>query len=322
MLARERFPRQRLQLARAVGNVEVYPFYMETLAAALRHTNDKARPIRIIAYNPADRIIDLPEVNQQLHKLYAPNTALYDVASKPEFEFPKPGQPLTDYYAELSGQRLELVGSFLMSTDFANDGNLIMSSANFARYFPNRAFRDDPLSVVDMGIVTVKPGTSILDVKKRLIAKFPEEDVTILTKDEIIQREQTFWRKSTPIGYIFFVGEVIGFVVGVIICYQIIYSDLDDHMGEFATLKAMGYTNLYFAGMVLFESFYLALLGFVPGAVVSFLLYQILARRTGLFMVFHLSLAGMVLLKTLGMCAVSGFLALRKLLRADPASLF
>src|SRR6185436_3011699 len=82
MLARERFPRQRLQQARAVGDVEVYPLYMETIAAALRHHNDKARPIRIIAYDLGDRVMDLDSVDQQLHKLRAPNTALYDVVSK------------------------------------------------------------------------------------------------------------------------------------------------------------------------------------------------------------------------------------------------
>jgi putative ABC transport system permease protein len=294
---------------------------METMGAALRHENDKARPIRIIAYDLDDRVIQLKSVNEQLNKLRAPYTALYDVVSKPDFQFPKPGQPLSDYQAELSAQRLELVGSFRLSTDFANDGNLIMSAANFARYFPNRALGEDPLSIVDVGIVNVKPGASVDDVRQRLKRVLPE-DVMVFTKREFIQRERLFWRTSTPVGYIFFVGEVIGFVVGVIICYQIIYSDLDDHMGEFATLKAMGYPNRYFVALVLCESFYLALLGFVPGAIASFFLYQILAGWTGLFMVFHPNLAAAVLIITIGMCAVSGFLALRKLLRADPASLF
>jgi putative ABC transport system permease protein len=131
-----------------------------------------------------------------------------------------------------------------------------------------------------------------------------------------------FWRSNAPVGYIFLVGVYVGFVVGVIICYQIIYSDINDHMREFATLKAMGYTNRYFLTLVLCQSFYLSLIGFVPGLAVSFLCYKALSAITGLTMHLTIQESLLVLLVTMAMCIVSGMLAVRKLLALDPAELF
>ena len=76
----------------------------------------------------------------------------------------------------------------------------------------------------------------------------------------------------------------MGFMVGVIICYQIIYSDIADHMPEFATLKAMGYRNRYFIGLVLQMSLYLSVVGLRAGPVGQLLLYNRLAHCTGLLM--------------------------------------
>ncbi len=107
-----------------------------------------------------------------------------------------------------------------------------------------------------------------------------------------------------------------------IICYQIINADIADHMPEFATLKAMGYPNRYFVGFVLLESTYLSLLSFVPGVLASYVLYEALARSTGLLMILNPSRVATVFLLTLAMCITSGCLAMRKVLAADPAELF
>ncbi|MCD4726063.1 MAG: ABC transporter, partial [Pirellulales bacterium] len=159
------------------------------------------------------------------------------------------------------------------------------------------------------------------EVKTRLIERLPN-DVAVLTKAEMVARERNFWQRSTPIGYIFTIGTLIGFLVGVVICYQIIHADIGDHLAEFATLKAMGYPNRYFVGFVLAESVYLSLLSFIPGVLISLGLYAALAHWTGLPMILNVPRAASVLLLTLAMCVVSGCLAMRKVLAADPAELF
>ena len=114
----------------------------------------------------------------------------------------------------------------------------------------------------------------------------------------------------------------MGLVVGAIICYQIQFTDISEHMPEFATLKAMGYGTSYFWSIILCQSFYLACLGFLPGLLVSYGLYSMLAESSGLVMSMTWERILLVWGLTLVMCLVSGALAIRKLFGTDPASLF
>lgn len=331
MPAQQRFPLRRLvQAGGCPGVREVHPLYIETFSAELRRRYDhdgrstygKGYPIRVLAFDPHQHVFDIPQVAQNLGRLERPETALFDIKSKSKYGV-TPGTPaqLARQPVRLAGEPLDLVGTFSMGTDFANDGNLIMSTKNFARYFPYRAGNDDPLSLVDFGVVKLEPDADPQQVKRRLRGILPT-DVAVHTKQEFIELETSFWEQSTPIGYIFAVGTIMGFVVGVIICYQIIFSNVADYMAEFATLKAMGYSDRYFIAVVLSMSFYLSLLGFVPGWFLSWLLYQILAEATGLLMILSPVMVATVYGLTLLMCVVSGGLAMRKLLGADPAELF
>lgn len=325
MPARERFEKTRLRQVKTLVDAEVTPIYMETVAAHLRRSGKKAHSIRVIAW-PLDKPgLDLPEVRQYAAELRQGNAALFDRRSKSHFGFPKSASQLDSFQSQLVGQPLRLVGSFRLGTDFANNGNLVMSSDSFARFFAWRADGDDPLRLVDLGAIRLPPGKrsqrEARSVAAYLNRQLPQ-DVRVMTKQEAIRREKTFWRTNAPIGYIFTVGAVMGFIVGIVICYQIIYADISDHLAEFATLKAMGYHDRYFLSLVIWQSFYLSWIGFVPGALVSWGLYNLLGEMTGLMMIFRLSLVLVVWATTLLMCVCSGLLALRKLHTADPAELF
>jgi putative ABC transport system permease protein len=149
------------------------------------------------------------------------------------------------------------------------------------------------------------------------------KDVDVLTREDFRQREIRFWDRATPIGIIFLSGTLLGFGVGMIICYQIIYSDISDHIAEFATLKAMGYTRFYFIRLIVRQSVYLSLLGFVPGVLLSWGVFQIVSAKTGLMMsMTPWHRVALVLVLTMVMCITSGLLALRKLEAMDPADLF
>ncbi|HMO86976.1 MAG TPA: FtsX-like permease family protein, partial [Lacipirellulaceae bacterium] len=228
---------------------------------------------------------------------------------------------LAEAPAELAERRITLVGTFDLGADFAHDGNLVMSAENFAVYFPQRLHGRDPLSVVDLGIVLVEDGADPGVVRQRIDDEI-DDRVLVLTREQFRAQEVKFWDTSTPIGIVFAAGKIIGFVVGMVICYQVIYSDIADHMGEFATLKAMGYGTAYFIGLIVTEAVLLSLIGYVPGAAVSAALYAVLASATGLLLEMSLPSMALVLVLTLLMCIASGLLAVRKLLAADPASLF
>jgi len=198
---------------------------------------------------------------------------------------------------------------------------LLVTSSNFARFFPYRAGGDDPLKLVDLAIVRVESDANVESVLTELAQSLPP-DVEALTKQQLIEREKKFWQENAPLGYIFMVGAVMGFVVGVVICYQIVYADIADHLREFATLKAIGYGSGYFLALVMEQCIYLSLLGFLPGLAISYVSYRVLALYTGLTMDLSPALALLVLLATAVMCTLSGLLAVTKLLSTDPAELF
>lgn len=319
-----RFDRKLLDLAASTPGVErTDPVYIENSLAFLRTPGSKARPIRVIGFDLTHPIfvdsdgtsLDVDTLKLQTH------SALVDVLSKDDYGLdlsPAPGEIQT---AELADKTINIVGTFHLGRDFANDGNLIVSSDSIAHYFPYRKL-GDPLGVVDMGLVQCSDGANVAAVKERLKIKLEGQDVTVETRAEFIEREKKFWASATPIGTIFLIGAIIGFVVGVIICYQILATNISDHIGEFATLKAMGYSNGYFVRLVIAESFYLSLIGFVPGFLISIILFQLIAHITGLIMIMTVWRAMLILVLTILMCVVSGVLALQKLLSTDPAELF
>jgi putative ABC transport system permease protein len=328
LAAEKRFPLELINQASSARGVRgAFPLYTELTFSRLKNlkpgASSKAYPIRSIGFRLSDPVIRSPEVNSQLTKLQLPNAALIDVRSKRDnFDFPfDDPAALAAAPAELANKRVSLVGTFELGTDFAHDGNLVMSSENFARYFPQRVRVGDPLSVVDLGIVHVEEDAEVEEVRDRIDALL-DDRVFVFTRSQFRREEIRFWDESTPIGIIFTAGKIIGFVVGMVICYQVIYSDIADHMPEFATMKAMGYTTGYFLRLIVVEAVLLSLIGFVPGLLVSTGLYSVLAEATGLQLRMTPGSIMLVLILTNAMCIASGMLAVRKLLAADPANLF
>ena len=245
--ANQTFSLQRIYQARGCEGVRAaYPLYMERPRAVWKQPNGKGYPIRVLACDPSQPVLLMPEIADHADALKQENTVLIDEKSKSSYRPPDSRASWHEWHdVALSGKSIRVVGTFRLGTDFANDGNLLMSTANFAKFFPSRVpLGKDPLELVDLGVVQLKDGANVQEVKRQLQARLPC-DVAVFTKSEMIDREMGFWQHSTPIGYIFMIGTVIGFLVGVIICYQIINADIADHMPEFATLKAMGYRNRY-----------------------------------------------------------------------------
>jgi putative ABC transport system permease protein len=317
-----RFPREAIDVAASNQQVaSVIPLYIENLTARLRVEGGRARPIRVLAWDLSKPIL-LDEEGQiipQLSKLARPGTALMDRLSQKTFGFDLSVTAPEVQVGELAKMKIEIVGLFRLGTDFAHEGNLIMSLDNFTNYFGYR--NPDPRAIVDLGVVKVAPGENPQQVAQ-LLEKQLGSQVQVMTKQSFIDREIGFWSRSTPIGIIFTIGAMMGFAVGVIICYQILANDITEHLGEFATLKAMGYRDRYFIGLVVRQSIYLSLFGFLPGLIASAILFWFNSNMTGLLMRLTWDRILSIFVLTILMCVVSGLLALRKLMAADPASLF
>ncbi|MEL7476379.1 MAG: FtsX-like permease family protein, partial [Cyanobacteria bacterium J06555_12] len=147
-------------------------------------------------------------------------------------------------------------------------------------------------------------------------------DVSVMTMSAFAEREILYWQENTNIGFVFGLLTLMGFVVGVILVYQILYTDVANHWVEYATLKAIGYSDRYLFGVLMQEAILLSVMGFVPGCVASLGLYNLTSQTTGLLMVLTPSRAFGTFVSTFLMCLVSGTIALRRVQAADPAEVF
>ena len=330
------FSRRRLDQARAVDGVRsADPVYIEYQVGEVRHTaadpadRSPNRRLRVVGVGPAAGVLNLPGLDPGAwDRLRTPGTGLFDRRSRPAADPTAPGETVYGPLAvggttELAGRRLELVGGFDLGFDFSTEGSLVISDRTFLQYLREPFAPSAPLAQVDLGAVRVRPGADVEAVRDRVReAVGGEGDVLVLTKAEMVARERAFWSANTPIGFAFGAGVVLGFVVGVVICYQILSADVADHRQEYATLRAIGYPNAYLSRVVVEESLILAVAGLVPGMLVTAGAYRLLAALTGLPVELTVGRAALVAGLTLVMCLASGLLAVRQVKQADPADVF
>jgi putative ABC transport system permease protein len=291
------------------------PIYIGILPWKNPWTN-KERAIFIMGFEPNSKLLGVKGLAENIDKVNVEDAVLFDTLSRPEFgdvaaNFAK-GERIQ---AEVNKRKVEVRGLFELGASFAADGNLITNDLNFQRLF-NRE-----LGQIDFGAISLKDGANVEETKKQIADNLPK-DVRILTKQEFVQFERAYWEGATAIGFVFNFGAILGLVVGIIITYQVLYTDVVSHLPEYATLKAMGYTNGYLTRVVLEESIILSLLGFFPGFLVGLGLYALASSGSGLPIEMTFGRAILVFVLTVLMCFISGLLAMRKLKAADPADIF
>ncbi len=279
--------------------------------------NSERRGINTVGLDPEDDILDTPGYAEGRRLLTRQDVVLFDSASRPEFgpvgaRFAADGPIVT----EINDREVKVVGVFEIGPSFGIDATVLTSDDNWLRLFPDRSREK-----ISLGLIRLKAGADPLAVRDRLREALPG-DVLVLTKADFIARETAYWNSATPIGYIFAFGAIMGFVVGAIIVYQILFADVSEHLNEYATLRAMGYSNRFVSGIVIQEALILAVLGYLPGVAAATWLYGLAAGATRLPMHLTAARALTVLVLTLLMCGLSGFLALRKVRKLDPAEVF
>ena len=309
-------PEQRLYQAEAVHGVTSVSPLLIGLATWKNPWNGKTRPIFVMGLDPNHSAVKFKGLDGRLAELTQSDTAIFDQNSRPEFgpveAALRAGQEVN---AEIDHHHVRIAGTFAMGASFSADGNLITSLAGFRRIL---GLNEGALSCV---AIELADGSDVREVQTRLNAALPG-DVTVLTREQFVERESGFWEQSTGLGFIFGQGVFLGFVVGFVIVYQILFADVSSHLAEYATLKAIGYPNGYFLRMILEEALLLAMCGYVSGLPLTNCLFSVSRGATGLPM--HLSFArcAIVLALAVVMCALSGVVAMQKLRAADPAAVF
>lgn len=275
------------------------------------------RSILVWGVEPTLPSFDLPGLPQNADTLKQLNQVLFDQAGRPEYgPIPALIQQQSTVEAELNRQTVQVAGLFTMGSSFVADGNIITSDSTFLKIYSDRTPHQ-----VDIGLLQLKPDADLQQVQARLTATLPS-DVRVLTVEEFAAVEKHYWESQGTIGFIFGIGVVVGFIVGTVIVYQILYTDVANHLPEYATLKAMGYDDRYLLTMLLQEALLLAAFGYIPGFAVAVGLYHLTHVMTLLPIGMTMSRAITVFILTVIMCSVSGAIATQKLRSADPADIF
>ncbi len=262
------------------------------------------------------RLSDLAGIEQFRAALTKRDTAVFDESSRPEFGdiavLLKRGPVVT----EVNDRKMAVIGTVRLGTTFAADGNLITSDQNFFRIFPRRQPHQ-----VDVGVIRATENVNIGQLQQDLRFLL-SNNVHVFTYKEFIDFEYQYWQSSAPLGFIFGFGTIMGLVVGLVIVYQILFTDITNHLKEFATLKAMGYSNHYLLLVVFSSSLILAVIGFIPGFLISLGLYNLAESFTFIPMPMPLTKLINVFLMILTMCVFAGAIAMQKMRSANPADMF
>ncbi len=324
LTSQQSFPRNRLyQTLGFEGVKDVVPLYLNFAKLRNPETGEKFS-IFMFGIDPEKRTFKLPDINANIDKIKPLKRALFDRESRKDFgpiveQFDKNGSvaiQIAPFNTITASERYQIDALFNLGPSFGVDGNLIVSSSTLFSTFIDRQPEK-----IDIGMITLEPNVDSNRVKEVLIANLPN-DVKIMTREEYISYEKNYWDVRTPSGFAFRMMVLMGFVIGTGIIYQVLYTNISNCLTQYATLKAIGHTQTYLLGIVFQQALFLAVMGFLPGMLVSYYLYDVTRKSTQLplFMTNHA--ISFVFISVLAMCAISGLVAVGKLRRIDPAEIF
>jgi putative ABC transport system permease protein len=312
------FARRRLiQAAGMPGVTDFAEVYIQTLNWT-KPSDGTVGQLVVFGVPTDTRVFVNDALDAQLDKLRVPGTFLIDLGSRGDFsaffaQIDAGAAPTT----KLGGQTLTAVGTFRFGASFGTEAIAVMSRETLLQIAPSL----NP-GVINMGLISVANGTDAQALAGAISASLGAEEVKVWTMPDFIELTRGILRRESPIATVFTFGVVVGLFVGAIIVVQILSSDVQDHLGEYATFKAIGFTNRYLLGIVYEQSAILTVFGFVPALLLSLLLYRVVGMSVSMDMIMTVDRVALVFVLTALMCAIAGTIAMRRVYSADPAEVF
>ncbi len=288
------------------------------------------RVVALMGIDPYFSALCLPELGDQASLIHRREYVLIDRTTRADFG-PIDGKRFSGVDVgrdvEVTGKRVVIAGTFEMGTGLAANGAILLSHDGFNRIAPDRQSVPANERRVSMLLVRLREG---VDEKKgqAAIRKHLESlggtegGCDVLTIDEAVQAERWHWYVQTPVGVIFGVGVAMAVIVGGVICYMVLAADVIARLPEYATLKAIGYPNAYLVKVLLSQAALLAGIAFVPALVTSLGLYWATSKLSGIPIEMTMNRMLLVSGLSIAMCGSAGWMALRKMTKAEPANLF
>jgi putative ABC transport system permease protein len=301
-------PRQRLYQAAGIEGVrDAAPLYVDTHRWRNPETRLRLRMF-VIGVHPSRNPFN---ISSDKSELLGAGQVLIDVLSRRQV-----GRKDIGLKTEIGDHQVRISGQYRIGPGLIADGSAMVSDDMFIRLFKNRKINE-----ISIGAVRLQPGADARRVAAALKQTLPH-DTEVFTRAEMLEREEVYWKERASIGPVFAAGAVLGLIVGIVVVYQVVATDIANRIREYATLKALGYDARSLRRIVLEEVLLFGVMGFAIAALMSAGLFAVVSNVTGLPATMELGRSVLVFLLTLSMCCTAGLLATRKLSHADPADLF
>ena len=308
--------------AQGVGGVaSARPLY----AATVQITDPRdGRPLSswLFAFPPDEPVFRDSDINSQIDLLRLPQNVIIDRLARIQVgEIAQQVQRLgrVDVVVPIPQSTIQpvirIVGLFQIGPTINVDGNMITSDLNFYRTL------SIPLDRVSLGVVRVADGYDPAAVRDAIQQRLGPQ-ARVFLKNDFIDNEQEFWAKNTPIGFVFNLGLAVGILVGIVFVSQTLHGIVADNMREYATLRAMGYSQNFFVFLVGSIAVAIGLITYAPSAVVSYFIFVGAASVTKLPMQLKPSYMIEVFIIVVGMGLIATVMSTKKLKKADPVDLF
>lgn len=305
-----------------LANFERYPEVTETMPVRYKFVRWRYPGLResrlaiMLGFNPRTRVFNQEDIIKKQALLNTPGRILYDELSRKEFGPVKRdlarGRKVIVF---VNKKRAMVAGLIKMGTSFSYDASFMTSLTTFQEL--TNASPDG----LEIGLVKLAPGVDATTFLSSIEEDIPE-DVQVFTLQEFKSFEQDFWDRSKPIGFVFAFNATLGFVVGMLILYQILYTDVTSHLSDFSTMLALAFTYNRIRLIVFQESFLLTVIGYPIGVIGSILLFELINGFTGLAVRMTMERALICFGIILVMSTCSAFMAMQKLDDANPIEVF
>jgi len=307
---RERIPDERIYQVRSVpGIADATPMYFAYLGYK-NFDDGTVRPIRVLGFDPRARAFNHEQIVAQAPMLTRSGAALVDDKSRETYGTIGVGP------AEVERRHLDVVGTYSIGADFNAEGSLIVSDETFFELTDGARGQ-----AVNFVLARVVPGADLLTVLAAVRDALPRDSVAH-GRQELWQVEFDYWDSQMPVSDVFFLGTIVAFLVGIVIFYQILFTQISDYLPQYATMKAIGFSDVDIVSIVMLQALMLSVVGYVVAVVLGVVMYAVTAAATGLPIDMTLDRVLILFVLTVSMSVVAGLLALRRVLRADPAEVF
>jgi putative ABC transport system permease protein len=258
----------------------------------------------------AETLIGLPQkvIAGNLEDITSPDAVVVDKRGLKKLGYPQVGDTI-----EINDHRARIVAVVNVLNGFQSLP-YVYTTFDRAKYFlpPQRKL---------LSYIFASPSPGITDAQ--LVQRITEKTgLGAYTEAQFIQKTLDYFLKNTGIPINFGITVFLGVAVGAAISAQTFYTFVVENIRQFATLKAMGASNITLLLMLLLQSATVGFIGYGIGLGLMAWFGSTVPGNSELAFYTHPVIPLIALVAVVGVCMFSSLFSVWRVFRVDPAIVF